>query len=336
METFHAKNIAARAAERLRDVNTRPLALLHAGVTVTAALVVTLLQYVLAQGIGNTGGLSGMGMRSVLETLQLVLQWANNLLLPFWSLGFLYTALLWARGKRAEKGDLLMGFHRVMPCIGLMVNRALLTIIILIVCVNVGSIFYMMTPAAAQIMELMGDYGSTDAMYTYLYSLNESQILELFRAMIPMLVLCLLLGAALLIPLLYRFRMAEFLILDRKDLRGIGAMILSAALLRRRRWQLFLLDLRFWWYYGLKLLCRGLLYADILLEAVGIVLPLDSGMTYILTCALYFAGVLAVESCFRPRVQTAYACAYEQLQALGTVQKPVQPVKTQDLPWDEE
>ena len=130
--------------------------------------------------------------------------------------------------------------------------------------------------------------------------------------------------------------MAEYVILDQKGIRGISAMILSAALLRRRRWQLFKLDLRFWWYYGLKLLCTVLLYGDMILETVGVVLPVGSGMAYVLTYVLYLGGLFAVEISFRPRVETAYACAYEQLKEMNPIEQKIVPVKPQDMPWDEE
>ena len=336
MEKLNGKKIIARARERLQGVNTQPLVLLHTGVTVGAAFVIMLLQYLLAEGIGNTGGLSGMGMRSVLETAQLVLQWANTLLLPFWSLGFLYVALLWAREAQADKRDLLAGFHRVGPYLGLMLNRAILTILVLVVSINISSVIYMMTPAADRILELAESFGNTDQMYDYLYSLDMEQIMVLLRSMIPMMVIGCVLASVLLIPLLYRFRMGEYVILDQKGIRGIGAMILSAALLRRRRWQLFKLDLRFWWYYGLKLLCTVLLYGDMILETVGVVLPVGSGMAYVLTYVLYLGGLFAVEISFRPRVETAYACAYEQLKEMNPIEQKIVPVKPQDMPWDEE
>ena len=329
MEKLNGKKIIAQARDRLQGVNTRPLVLLHTGVTVGAALVIMLLQYVLAEGIGNTGGLSGMGIRSILETGQLVLQWANTLLLPFWSLGFLYVALLWAREKQADKKDLLAGFHRIGPCLGLMLNRAVLTIIVMIVCINVSSVLYMMTPAASGILELAGSYSNTEQLYGYLYSLDSAQVMALFQTMIPMLVICCVLAAVLLIPLLYRFRMAELVILDQKGIRGIGAMILSAALLRRRRWQLFKLDLRFWWYYGLKILCAVLM-------DFGPLLPIEGDFAYIVTYALYLVALFGIEVCFRPRVETAYACAYEKLKEMNPIEQKIVPVKPQDLPWDEE
>lgn len=329
MEKLNGKKIIAQARERLKGVNTRPLALLHTGVTVGAAFVIMLLQYLLAEGIGNTGGLSGMGMRSVLETAQLVLQWANTLLLPFWSLGFFYVALLWAREAQADKRDLLAGFHRVGPYLGLMLNRAILTILVLVVSINISSVIYMMTPAADRILELAESFGNTDQMYDYLYSLDMEQIMVLLRSMIPMMVIGCVLASVLLIPLLYRFRMAEYVILDQKGIRGIGAMILSAALLRRRRWQLFKLDLRFWWYYGLKILCAVLM-------DFGPLLPIEGDFAYIVTYALYLVALFGVEVCFRPRVETAYACAYEQLKEMNPIEQKIVPVKPQDMPWDEE
>ena len=231
---------------------------------------------------------------------------------------------------------MLAGFHRVGPYLGLMLNRAILTILVLVVSINISSVIYMMTPAADRILELAENFGDTDQMYDYLYSLDMDQIMVLLRSMIPMMVIGCVLASVLLIPLLYRFRMAEYVILDQKGIRGIGAMILSAALLRRRRWQLFKLDLRFWWYYGLKLLCTVLLYGDMILEAVGVVLPVGSGMAYVLTYVLYLGGLFAVEISFRPRVETAYACAYEQLKELSPIEQKIVPVKPQDLPWDEE
>ena len=329
MEKLNGKKIIARARERLQGVNTQPLVLLHTGVTVGAAFVIMLLQYLLAEGIGNTGGLSGMGMRSVLETAQLVLQWANTLLLPFWSLGFLHVALLWAREAQADKRDLLAGFHRVGPYLGLMLNRAILTILVLVVSINISSVIYMMTPAADRILELAENFGDTDQMYDYLYSLDMDQIMVLLRSMIPMMVIGCVLASVLLIPLLYRFRMGEYVILDQKGIRGIGAMILSAALLRRRRWQLFKLDLCFWWYYGLKILCAVLM-------DFGPLLPIEGDFAYIVTYALYLVALFGIEVCFRPRVETAYACAYEQLKEMNPIEQKIVPVKPQDMPWDEE
>lgn len=336
MEKLNGKSIIAQVRERLQSVNTRHLVLLHTGVAVGAALLIVLLQYVLTEGIGNTGGLSGMATRSVLETIQMVLQGANNLLIPFWNLGFLYVALLWAREKQADQKDLLTGFHRIGSYIGLMVNRMILAVAVVFIALNVCSTAYLFTDAGQELQELMISQGSVDDYYNYMNLLSQEELLAFWDAALPMLGLCFVLCACLLIPLLYRFRMAEFVLLDHKGIRGIGAMMLSAALLRRRCWQLFKLDLRFWWYYGLKVLCTVLLYADMLQELAGVTLPVGSGMAYILSCVIYLAGLFAVEVSFRPQVETAYACVYEQLKECSPVEQKIVPVNPKDLPWDTE
>lgn len=315
---LNIKECIYKAKENLAGKNVRRLAMIHAGVTVAAGLLITLLQYVLAEGMGNTSGLSGLGTRSILETGQTLLQWANMVLLPFWNLGFLYVALQWARGNDPVEKDLLTGFYRIGPCLGLMLNRVIMAICITILAVNLGSTIYMMMPSSEWIRELTMGFTSTDAVYEYLYSLDGAQIMEMFLKMIPMVVISAALELILLVPLMYRFRLAEFAILHYPGVRGLAAMVISASLLRCRRWQLFRLDLRLWWYYGLKALCVMLLYAELLLDAVGIALPAGELM-FLIPYLLYLAGLFLVEMLFRPLVDTTYAAFYEKLVELGPV-----------------
>lgn len=332
---LNIKEFIDKARENLAGKNVRRLAMIHAGVTVAAGLLITLLQYVLAEGMGNTSGLSGLGTRSILETGQTLLQWANMILLPFWNLGFLYVALQWARGNEAAEKDLLTGFSRIGPCLGLMLNRAIMALCITILAVNLSSTIYMMLPSSEWIRELSLGFTSTDAIYEYLYSLDAAQIMDMFWNMLPMVAIAAALELILLVPLLYRFRLAEFAILHYPGVRGLAAMVISASLLRRRRWQLFKLDLRLWWYYGLQALCVLLLYADLLLGAVGIAMPAGE-LSFLIPYLLYLAGLFLVQMLFRPQVDTAYALFYEKVTELGPVQKKQPIADPKDLPWDEE
>ena len=330
MEAFNSKDFIRKAKESLKGNNVRRLAMIHAGAVVAFGLVLTVLQYLLTEGIGNTSGLSGLGTRSVLETMQMVLQWANMLLLPFWNLGFLYVALQWARGNHPVEKDLLTGFYRIGPCLGLMLNRAIMAICITILAVNLSSTIYMMMPASEWLWELTQGFTSTDAIYEYLYSLDVAQIMDMFWKMIPMVAVCTVLELILLIPLLYRFRLAEFVILQYPGVRGLAAMVISASLLRRRRWQLFKLDLRLWWYYGLKTLCLVVLY-------IGVFSSTFSGeLTFLLWYLLYLAGIFAVDTFFRPQVDTAYAAFYEKLVELGPVPGKWSVPMPQQMPPDED
>ena len=336
METLNAKHLIQASRQKLEGKDATRLAAFHTGITVAVAVVITGLQFVLAEGIGNTSGLSGMGTRSILETIQTVLQWANMILIPFWGLGFLYASLLWAKDGYARREDLLAGFRRIGPYIGLIINRAILTISVMIITINLSSTLFMMTPAADQLMELFGGAGSTEDMYAILDQLGQQDLVSLLYSMLPMMILWGCLCLLVLVPLLYRFRFAEYVILENPQARGLSSMLISASLLRRRCWQLFKLDLRLWWYYGLKVLCTILCYTDLLMDILGVTLPIGGDGAYFLSYGLYLVALFAVEVAFRPRVDTAYACAYRKLEELGPAARKMVVPKPQDLPWDAE
>ena len=330
MEKLNVSLLIKDAKARLTGKEVTRLAVIHAGVTVAAGLIITLLQFALSEGIGNTGGLSGMGTRSILETMQTMLQWANTVLLPFWNLGFIYACLQWARKNTPDTRDLLTGFHRVGPCLGLIFNRMILTIAVVVLCVNVGSVVYMMTPAGQQLTELSTSATSVEDLYAIL---DQAEGATLLSAMTPLLIICLALSAALLVPLLYRFRLAEYAIVNHHGVRALPAMLISSTLLRRRCWQLLRLDLKFWWYYGMKLLCLVLFYGDWLLPALGVELPFGDDALFLLTYVVYLAALFGVEACFRPRVETAYALFYEAAMEKGPVPKKGV-AKPQNMPWN--
>ena len=334
METLNATLLIKNARQNLEGRDARRMAAFHTGVAIAMALVTTVLQYVLQEGMGNTSGLAGIGTRSMLETIQTVLHYANMILSPFWSLGFLYAALLWAKGEYSRKEELLKGFQRFGPYLGLMVNRAVLVFAVAFLAMNLGSIVFMLTPAAAELTEMAtAAGGDAIALMEMLEQMSMEETMALTTSMIPAVVIWVVLCAALLIPLMYRFRFAEYVILENKGIRGMGAMILSAALLRRRCWQLFRLDLKFWWYYGLKILCMVLCYLDMLLSALGVTLPVGGEMAYMGSYLLYLAALFCVEVAFRPQVDTSYALAYETLKEMTPVQK-VEPTKPVKMPWD--
>jgi len=332
METFNTKLFMEKARAAVSGKNVRRVAALHAGVVVAAGFLVTLLQYALAEGIGNTSGLSGMGTRAILETGQTVLQWANMVLVPFWNLGFLFVALQWARGNLAGNRDLLKGFQRIGPCLGLLVNRFLIMFAAMFLSAYACTGIYMTMPASAPLMELAtASGGDMDVFYA---SLEQMDLTALMGTAAPLLILWGCLSLVLLVPLLYRFRFAEFAILNHQGVRGLPAMLISAALLRRRCWQLFKLDLRFWWYYGLKVLCMLLAYGHLLLAVMGIALPFDGEAAGLIFYLLYLLGLFAVETLCRPLVETAYAAAYEAAMETGPVPKKTQSIP-QNVPWDE-
>lgn len=336
MDNLNVRFFVGDAREKLRGKDAKSLAVFHTGITVAAALVITLLQFVLAEGIGNTSGLSGLGTRSILETIQTVLHWANMILVPFWGLGFLYASLLWSQNRYARREDLLMGFRRFGPFLSLLLNRSVLAILVMILCGHLSSAAFMLTPAAGSFMELVEVEGADmEALNQMMAQMSWEDTMALANSLLPMLIIWGVLSLVILVPLLYRFRLAEYVILDEPLARGLSSMLISAALLRRRCWKLFRLDLQFWWYYGLKLLCTLLCYGDLLLGILGVNLPVGGEVAALITYGLYLAALFAIEVAFRPQVDTAYAGLFLALKEMGPEQKRA-PAVPQNMPWDEE
>lgn len=337
MENFDLHYFIQDAREKLRDKDATRMAVIHTGVMVAAGLLLMLLQLMMAEAMGKPAGLSGLGTVSLLQTAQTVLQTANTLLTPFWNLGFLYVALLWARDAAGRKEDLLMGFRRISPCIGLLLNRFLIGFGVLFACAYVCSAGFIVTPTGQQLQQVLMDSGMDPMeMSDYVNSMSIAQMEPTLLAMLPMLIIWAVVSIGLLVPIFYRFRMAEFVILDHPGVRGLPAMVMSAGLLRRRCWQLFKLDLRFWWYYGLKLVCMLLCYGDVLLQLMGAELPLPADVASMASYVVYLAAFFCVEVCFRPRVSTAYARFYDALKEMGPAPRKTAPAVPREMPWSEQ
>ena len=334
MENWYGAALCREARNLSRGQEKTKLSALHAGVSAGAALAVTIVYYLLEQGIAQTGGLSGMGMRSILQTAATLLSWSNSLLSPFWNLGFCFVALLWVRTQSAQTSDLLTGFRRFGPYLRLQLNRAFLTVAAGFLSIYISSYIYMLTPWSSTVLDFAQSSGMDMTMANELIAqMDMAQMEQLLYSMLPMLAIWGILFLALTVPMLYRFRMAEFFLLDDRKMGTLRAMFCSAQMLRKRRFQLFLLDLRFWWYYGLQVLCLLVYSLDLWLPLLGVSLPTGI-LTTLLLYVLYLAALLAVQTFLRPQVQAAYALAYEQLLQMEPVMPKPRPTP-QNLPWEE-
>ena len=333
MEKLNVTYFVKDAREKLEGKDSRRAATIHTGVIVAAGLVLTIVQMLLARGMGNATGLSGLGTVSMLQTAQTVLQYANTILAPFWNLGFLYVAMLWARNRASADRDLLTGFRRVGPCIGLVLERFLVAVLVVLASALICSYIFVKTPAGQQLEAQMIAIGAVD-YYSFLENVPQQEMDAMMKSMQPVLILCGVSSVAVLVPILYRMRLAEYVVLDHKEVRALPAILISASLMRRRCWQFFKLDLQFWWYYGLKMLILAVCYADSLLSFAGVTLPISEDAAFLLSYAIYLVLLLGLEVCFRPRVETAYACAYDALREMGPVPKKNQPAIPQEMPKD--
>lgn len=90
------KRFAAGRLENARDLSK--ILLLYAAATLGLSAAVTVVNYVLGLQMENLGGLSNMGKKNMLSTIQSILPFASNLVTMCLELGLLAVMLRIARG----------------------------------------------------------------------------------------------------------------------------------------------------------------------------------------------------------------------------------------------
>lgn len=303
--------------------NNRMLVLISAGASAGAALVVSLLTFLLDGQIAQTGGLGGLGLRSVLSTVQSLLSMGVGLLLPFWHLGYVSAVLKLSRRESAAPHTLLDGFRRFWSALRLLFLKEFIYMGAILLCIYVGSAFFSLTPLAAPLYEVMLPMLSQS---TAPDAATQAAILE---AMIPMAIGVLALCCIVLIPLSYRFRMAEFRLMDDSTCGARMALRDSSRMMRRNRFALFRLDLNFWWFYLAQGIVVLLGYGDILLSVLRIELPFSHGTAFFLFYVIGLLAQLVLYYYTQNFVEVTYAKAYDALR-----NPPAQPPQRARVPWN--
>lgn len=291
----------------------KKLTALHTGISAAASLLVALLTYLLSTGIGDIAGLGGIGTRAALETAQSLLELALSILAPFWALGFVAAALHLARRQEAAPRTLLNGFRRWGPALRLLLLEGVIYFAITFAAIQLGSFLYMMTPFSAplnQLLEQLAAAGTADtaALTQMLLELDPKELMGIFWTMIPFMVLPAL---ALIIPVSYRLRLAQYILMDEPPVGALFAIVLSFRLMKNNCVKLFRLDLRFWWFYALEVLVQILCYGDLLLPLVGVELGMDALLASFLFYALALVGQAGLYVWQKPQVFTSYALFYD-------------------------
>lgn len=296
------------ASARLSNASYNPgqLSALHAGAAVAASLLLTLVNFLLTRQMDATSGLSGIPTRTILSFAQTMLMLGVSAAMPFWELGFYRAALHISRNEPATPNTLLSGFRRFGPVLRVLLLRSALTIGVGFLCLEAATILFMMSPWSELTMETAQQLLASGA------TMDDAAIGQMMQTMYPLYILLVVLICVLLIPILYRFRLSDWAVMDDTD-KALRAMKLSAYWMHNRRLWLLRLDLSFWWYYGLLALSSLIAYCDMLLPALGV--QLNPDVSFFLFYLLSAAVQLVVAWRFAPRVQTTYALAYAALRA---------------------
>ena len=320
MEKLDCRGLKAEARDALNRAPGRPdrLALYHALIAAAAALLVSAIGVALEAGMNSTGGLSGLGTRKILGTAQSVLQAVLTMVTPFWSISYAFMALAFWRGQRTDSSTLLEGFRRFAPVLRFMILGYLIMVALTLACSYLGLLLFLITPLSNRFIRVMAPLLDQPEFDPSLLVSQEG----VMQALLPFFLVFGLLALVIMVPAFYRFRLAEFAIMDHPEDGAFAAFRRSSRLTKRRRTQLLKLDLSFWWFYLLQILAGCICYGDVILEALGVNLGMPATVSYFLFYVLGLAAQVLLLWKTKNYVMVTYAAAYEELSE-NPVQKPL-------------
>lgn len=330
MASINRKAIKKLAAKQTADRASYKEIFLHTLVSLGVAVMLIALDYVLQAQIGGTGSLSGLGTRSVLETVRMVLQYANMLLLPFWEIGILYWAIRRTRGQETGFRSFAEGFRRFGAVFRLKLIQGIVTGSIYMFCAFVSSLIFTLSPLGWPMVRFVMSY--TDDPTALLAMSDEALMGQLMQYMWPVFIILALLLIPAMMPLYYRFRMADYVIMDKPRTGALYALYRSFQITKKQFFPLFKLDASFWWFWALQFLASAGLYLDLVLTMMGVT-ALDANTLILLSYVTGYSIQFISYTLFRGRVETAYALTYNALNA--SVPEP-KPLIVQTHTWNEQ
>jgi len=305
------KRFAGERVENIRD--GKRIVLTYTALALGMALLVMVVNYVLGLRIDQLGGLRNLGMRKILSSIRTVLPLVQSMVSACLGLGFTAAMLRVARGQYVSVNTLRLGFDRFWVLLRCTVFKGLLFSAVMMLSAYLGIMIYMMTPLSRDVMELLIPYVS-DVTILDSGVVLEDAVYNQFVAMLwPAYLICGVVMAVLAVPMLYSYRMANYVIIDRPGLGALAALRESKKMMRYNRFDLFKLDLGLWWYYLALTGATVLGYGDVLLPMLGVALPFSQEVGYFVFYGVYAAATFAIYYFLLERVEVTYGLAYDTL-----------------------
>ena len=335
MDIRDRRAIHHRASEALAAASGNPgrIVLCYTAVCAVLALLSSTLDILLSNRIADTGGLSNMGLRSILSTAQTVLPIIQLVITTCLSLGYHICVLRIVRGQEARPGTLLEGFRNFGPILRAVLFQGMLYLSFGILSMYLSSFIFMMTPYAAPFTQLMAPIlESADLLMAGELVLDEATVFAAAETLVPMMWIWLAVFLLMFLPAFYSYRMTVFCIADEPRRGALANLHKSKMMMRRNRFALLRLDLSMWWFYALQILIGIICYGEVLLPMLGVTLPWNPVFSYffffVLSLSIQIIGFYFLMN----RVNVAYAVAYDALQQPKEPETPSEP----DLPFPTE
>lgn len=315
MDIRNPRSLKDLAGHRLANASQAgAIVLIFCLISIGSGALVTIINFCLSEAIScSGGGLSTMGLRSMLSTIQSVLPMLQSVLVLCLELGYTAAMLRISRGQYTSPQTLRAGIPRFWAMLRCYLIQSMMFFGVCTACIYIGTLIFSFTPMFRQAAELVAPLMTQASLDNPGALLDPAAMDQLMLAMIPLMALIGLLTALVCIPISYSFRQATYVLLDNPRFGAMTALRESVKMMKGHRLALFRLDLSFWWYYGLSLLATAVGYLDMILPAVGISLPFSEEVSYFLSYGLFLAVQFILYYCFRNRVETVYALAYQSV-----------------------
>jgi len=314
MNIRNIRQIHETASQRLDQAQYKQqIILIYAALSLGLSAVVSVVTYLLSQQISQTGGLRNMGLRSILSTLEMLLPIVQNLVLLCLELGFLNAMIRMSRGLYTSPQSLRAGMQRFwagIRCSLLISFRYFLTGMISF---YLALMIFGFTPLSNKAVEILNPIVEQMSVVESQVMIDDATMLALMDAMQPLFVLIGLVMVVMLVPMFYRYRLANYILMDKPAYGALRAMTESQVLMRKNCFALFKLDLSLWWYYLLTGISLAICYGDVILSMLGIALPWSDTVSYFLFYGLFLAVQFVLYYFFGNRIGVTYALAYEAL-----------------------
>ena len=314
MDIRNTSEIKAAALRRLTDAGqAKRIAAIYAGVTLGLSALVTILGLVLEAMMSGATGLGGMGRRTILSSIQSMLPWVVGLITMCVELGYQAAMLRVARGQYASPQTLRLGFDRFWVLLRCILLEGVILFAIAFGGIYIATMLFMLTPFSGRVMEVLSPVLENVTLLSPEMVLDEALYDQLMQAMIPDFVMCAIVVAAAAIPVLYRLRMARFVIIDKPGIGALAALRESRKMMKGNCLRLAKLDISLWPYYIGCVFASLLCYGDVLLPMMGVRFPWSDTVSYYLFFALYLAVQFAVYYFLRNQAEVAYSIAYDSI-----------------------
>ncbi len=299
---------AARHSLNTALYDPKKLILIHTGVTIAISLIATTLNFILTKQIETTGGLSGLGMRSTLSTIQSVLELFVLVVVPFWEVGLCFASLNIVRGKEAAPQSLMEGLRRFWPLLKAYLLQCLTYLGVALVSYFVSFQIYLLTPLSDPMYNLVNSLDLTSPETALV--MDESTQLAIMDAYAPAMLIFMAVFLLAVLFVSYRFRMVNYLLLDHPQMGAREALQMSRYQIRGHKADLFKLDLSFLWFYVLQVLAVVVGYGDYLLAVFNVPLGISAEVAFFLFLVLSLAcqGILYYRA--RSQISATYAAFY--------------------------